>query len=227
MHQLILQDLCDSPEEAKEFVAQANASALKMVKLLDEVIAVSKTEHGTNRLEIESVQLTKVFENLHLLTHLQAANRNLQLEVIPPDPEIYVLADQRRFQQVLVAIVDTAIAQMGEGSIKVGSDCSPESKEVRIWIEVQSPNPVWSEAVDLLSTTPEIDKQADETSKISPGLTLLMIQTVVEVMQGSLEMLAVSGEETAEQPTTENVIRLQCSMPLATPETVEQALVAG
>jgi signal transduction histidine kinase len=55
LHQLILADLCDSPEEAREFVAQANASALKMVKLLDEVIAVSKTEHGTNRLELRSV----------------------------------------------------------------------------------------------------------------------------------------------------------------------------
>jgi hypothetical protein len=123
--------------------------------------------------------------------------------------------------------VDAAIAQMGEGSIKVGSDCSSESKEVRIWIEVQSPNPVWSEAVDLLSTTPEINKQPDETSKLPPGLTLLMIQTLVEVMQGRLEMVAVSSEETAGQSTTENVTRLQCSMPLATPETVEQALVVG
>ncbi|MEQ8958292.1 MAG: histidine kinase dimerization/phospho-acceptor domain-containing protein, partial [Coleofasciculus sp. C2-GNP5-27] len=31
MHQLILSDLCDSPEEAKEFVAQAHTSAQKMV----------------------------------------------------------------------------------------------------------------------------------------------------------------------------------------------------
>src|SRR4028118_383672 len=33
LHQLILSDLCDSPEEEREFVAQANASALKLVKL--------------------------------------------------------------------------------------------------------------------------------------------------------------------------------------------------
>src|SRR4028118_557337 len=57
MHQLILSDLCDSPEEAREFVAQANASALKMVKVLDEVIAVAKTEHGTNQLEIQPLRL--------------------------------------------------------------------------------------------------------------------------------------------------------------------------
>jgi len=226
MHQLILSDLCDSPEEAREFVAQANISALKMVKILDEVIAVSKTEHGTNRLEILSVPLAQVFEEVQRLIHMQAANSNLQFEVVPPDPEIHVLADPRRFRQVLVGIVDTTIAQLAdrkEGSIKISGACSPESKEVRIWIDVQSPTTAWSEAVDLLSTTPEAQKQAGETKELSPGLTLLMVQTLVEVMQGRLEVLPVSDEQSA-SCATDNFIRLQCSLPLATPELVEQGL---
>src|SRR5919202_4680875 len=227
MHQLILSDLCDSPEEAREFVAQANTSALKMVKILDEVIAVAKTEHGTNRLEILSVPLAQVFEEVQRLTHMQAANSNLQFEVLPPDPEIHVLADPRRFRQVLVGIVDTTIAQLAdrkEGSIKISGACSPESKEVRIWIDVQSPTTAWSEAVDLLSTTPEAQKQAGETKQLSPGLTLLMVQTLVEVMQGRLEVLVVSDEQSAASSATDNFIRLQCSLPLATPELVEQGL---
>jgi hypothetical protein len=224
MHQLILSGLCDSPEEEREFVAQANASALKMVKLLDEVINVSKTEHGTNRLELQSLQLAKVFDDLHLLTHLQATNRNLQLEVVSPDPEIHVLADPRRFQQVLVGIVDTAIAHMEDGTIQVSAARAPESKEVRIWIDVQSPNPHWSESVDLLSKSSEMEVKSDETSEISPGLTLLMVQSLVEVMQGRLEVLPVSSNSTGDS-VTENHTRLQCSIPLATPETVEQALV--
>jgi signal transduction histidine kinase len=43
LHQLILQDLCDSPEEERQFVAQANTSALKMVKVLDDLVKVSKS----------------------------------------------------------------------------------------------------------------------------------------------------------------------------------------
>ncbi len=225
LHQLILADLCDSPEEAREFVAQANASALKMVKLLDEVIAVSKTEHGTNRLELRSQGLTNVFEDVHRLTYLQAGNRNLQLEVISPDPDIHVLVDPRRFRQVLVGIVDTAIAQMEDGSIKVSAACSPESKEAHIWIDVKSPNRFWSEPVDLLSTTPEIEKQPDETLKISPGLTLLMVQTLIEVMHGHLEVLPVSDEDTADDFAAQNFTRIQCSIPLATLECVEQESV--
>ena len=228
LHQLILADLCDSPEEAREFVAQANTSALKMVKLLDEVIAVSKTEHGTNRLELRSQQLATIFEDVHRLTYLQAGNRNLQLEVISPDPEIHVLVDPRRFRQVLMGIVDTAIAQMEEGSIKVSATCSPESKEALVWIEVRSPNRLWSEPVDLLSKTPEIEKQPDETDKtlkISPGLTLLMVHTLLEVMHGHLEILPVSDEDTVDNSAFQNTTRIQCSIPLATLECVEQASV--
>lgn len=226
MHQLILGDLCDSPEEAREFVAHANNSALKMVKLLDEVIDIAKTEHGTNRLELRSFPLTPIFEDVYRLTHMQAGNNNLQFELVPPDPEIYVLADSRRFRQVLMGIVDAAIAQLSErkeGSIKVWATPSEESQEVCIWIDVQCPMSVWSETVDLLSQTPEVKEQHSETGKASPGLTLLMVQTLVEVMQGRLEMLPISNEESTAS-STENLTRLRCSMPLGTPETVEPAL---
>lgn len=228
MHQLILSDLCDSPQEEREFVAQANTSALKMVKLLGELTEVSKLEHGKTRLEISSVPLSKVFENLHTLTHLQAANSNLQFEVVPPDPEIHVLADERRFQQVLRGIVDTAITRMdsGSGSIQVSASCSPESEQVGIWIDIQSLTPIWSEAVDLLSTTPEMQAKPSEMSEIPPGLNLIMVQTLVEVMQGRLELVAVPGEDSASDAATESITRIQCSMPLATPESVEQPLAS-
>lgn len=222
LHQLILSDLCDSPEEEREFVAQANASALKLVKLLDDVVKVSKTEHGTNQLEIRSLSLTKVFEDVHRLTYMQAANRNLRLEVIPPDPEIYVLTDAQRFQQVVMGIVDSAIAQMEEGSIRVSAACSPESKEVQILFDIQCPTELWSESIDLLSTTPEVQKQASEVTKGSPGLNLLIAQSLLEVMQGRLEVLSASGEEPSSDSPNQKITGIQFSMPLGTLEIVEQ-----
>ncbi|HBE52947.1 MAG TPA: sensor histidine kinase, partial [Cyanobacteria bacterium UBA11369] len=49
LQQLILSDLCEDPAEEREFVAQANASALRMVALLDAILNVARTEYGTNR----------------------------------------------------------------------------------------------------------------------------------------------------------------------------------
>jgi signal transduction histidine kinase len=221
MHQLILSGLCDSPEEAQEFVAQANVAALKMVKVLDDVIAVAKTEHGTNRLELQSLPLTQVFENLHSLTHMQAANRNIPLEIVSPESEIYVLADSRRFQQVLIGLVSAAIAQVESGSIQVSANASQASGETQIWIDVESSTPVWSETVDLLSKNQEEKTQPGDKREISPGLNFLMVQTLVEVMQGRIEILEISGKDYS----SEYVTRLQCSMPLGNPETAALAMV--
>ncbi|NES25271.1 MAG: HAMP domain-containing histidine kinase [Symploca sp. SIO3E6] len=221
MHQLILSDLCDSPEEERDFLAQANTSAQKMVKLLDEVIAVAKTEHGTNRLDNQPVELNKVFDEVDDLTYLQAANRNLQLEIVSPESKTYILADPRRFKQALLALVDTAISQMEDGSIKVWTTLSPKAEDVYIWIDIQAPNPVWSEAVDTLSTTPEIEESTAATTTISPGLNFLMAQTLIEAMQGNLQAVTVSEEERPSNAASDhNLTRLQYTMPLTTPETV-------
>ncbi len=221
MHQLILSDLCDSPAEEREFLTQANVSAQKMVKVLDEIIAVSKTEHGTNRLEIRPVSLTQIFAEIEVITHMQAANRNLQLQVISPEKDIRVLADPRRLRQVILGLVDSSITQMEEGRINVSAVCPQDNQTVSIWIDVQSSNPIWHEAVDLLSRKPETNPKPDKDTKPTPGLNLLMVQTLVEVMEGSLQLQPISGNETEIDMTNYTLTRIQCSMPLATPEAGE------
>jgi len=80
VHQLILSDLCDRAEERK-FLAQAHESALKLVKLMDEILNVARTEHATNHLEIQPLQLAQVLQEVYDLTHLLAANSNFPLQV--------------------------------------------------------------------------------------------------------------------------------------------------
>jgi signal transduction histidine kinase len=63
------------------------------VKLLDQILDVARTEHGTNDLEIQPLQLAWVLAEVYKLTHLLAADCNFPLHVSPPAVEIYVLAD--------------------------------------------------------------------------------------------------------------------------------------
>jgi signal transduction histidine kinase len=209
--QLILSDLCDDPAEEREFVEQAHVAALKLVKLIDEIISVAKTEHGTDKMDIEPIQLAKVFDEIDDLTYLQAANRSIRLEILPPDPGIYVLADLPRFRQVLVNLIDTAIAQMEEGSISVSAHSSPESGCVHIWVDDQRSVSAWSESWDLLKRDLESDAtKSSDNSHVSSGMRLLMNQTLLTLMNGKLEVLAVPSES---EESSFN--RTQCSIPLA------------
>lgn len=213
MHQLILSDLCEDPAEEREFVAQANTAALKLVGLIDEILNVSRAEYGTNRLQIQPLQLAEILAEVYQQTHLQAANRNLQLTIEPPDPEIYVLADSRWLRQVLVNLVDSPLKVMQEGSVRVSTHLDPTSELVQIWIEDQRPASTWSESIDLLKSVPNTNKPVNQDWMLSPGMTMLINQTILELMKGRLEILAVPSVETAA-----NLTKISCSIPLVMPE---------
>ena len=140
------------------------------------------------------------------MTHNQAANRNLQLLVVNPEQHIYVLADQRRLRQVLVHLVDSAIGQMRGGFIRLWAELEPSAGVVRILLEDSRPASAWSDPVNLLTSQQgKVDAQLDPPS---PGLTLMADKILLELMQGSLEVLAVPDRQS-------EVSRIQCTLPLA------------
>ncbi len=208
LHQLILSDLCESPEEQKEFIAQAYHSALKLMKLIDEIVAVSKTEYGSNSLHLESLQLTEIFTEIERLTHLQAANRNLQLEIINPDAEVHVFADRSRLIQLIFNLIDSGISSMKTGKIKL-STTEVMADSIKIEIDLDCPAATWQE-----SRTTEPDFNAPNLTEIreilqeislSANMKLLMSQTLLETMGGTLELLDLSYLNN-QQPLTRIVL---------------------
>ncbi|WP_199333602.1 HAMP domain-containing sensor histidine kinase [Oculatella sp. FACHB-28] len=228
LHQLILSDLCDSPEEERETIAQAQASASKMLALLDELISIAKVQHGTYEMQIQPLQLADVLEEVHALTHLQIQDRGLRLEIDPPDPETYVLADPRWLRQVLVNLVDPAVSQVMEGSIRLTTQVAPELQQVHIQIQDQRPDHLWSELLNPSQSSPEPEGVSPSTKlpatnsqkpiKPSFGLSLLVNQSLIEKMNGRLEVFtrpaAVSEDAAIAAPLTQ----IQCSIPWIMPE---------
>jgi signal transduction histidine kinase len=204
LHQLILADLADNPEEERDFIRQSAGAAEKMLGVLDQLISISKTTCGTEQLHLQSLRLIDLFAEIKTLTHLQAKNRNLRLEMAMPDSELYVLADPKWLQQVLLSLVDTSIRLMPEGTIRVTTQT--EAQQVQICIEDERPAEFWSEPLDLLQLLKGRSAVTSEGLLPSPGLSLMMNQTLMEVMGGRLEVLAVPLGESA-------VTRIRCLIP--------------
>ncbi|MGB5714679.1 MAG: HAMP domain-containing sensor histidine kinase, partial [Waterburya sp.] len=207
LHQLILSDLCESPEEQKEFIAQAYHSALKLMKLIDEIVAVSKTEYGSNSLDLESLRLAEIFTEIDRLTHLQAANRNLKLEIVNPDTEVHVFADRSRLIQLIFNLIDSGISLMKTGKI-ILSTTEVTANIVRIEIDLDCPAAWWQESsateADFNNSNSndlmEIRELLQEIS-LSVNMKLLMSQTLLETMGGTLELLDLSDINNQEKST--------------------------
>ncbi|MEH2242097.1 sensor histidine kinase [Nostoc sp.] len=214
LHQLILSDLCEDPAEEREFIAQAQERTLKLLKLMDEILSVAKTEHGTNKLDIQPRPLAEVLEEVHNLTYMLAANRNFPLQLLPADPEIYVLADYLWLRQILISLIDTAITQMQEGSICISTSTLPTNNFVNIWLDIPTHAIPWSEPIDLIKSEDQPTQIDQKKTALSPGMRLLINQTLVEVMGGKLEILP----STIAKELPQQLTRLQISIPLVIPE---------
>lgn len=193
LHQLILSDLCESPEEEREFIAQAHDRAMKLLKLIDEILNIARTQSATNRLNIQPQSLGELLNEVHDLTYMLAENRNYPFEVIVPDSSIYVLTDPRWLRQVLINLVETPITQMEiqmeEGGICISVQPEATGNYAYIWVDIPSfafPN---SEAVDLMTVQKKANFTASEQDAMDKGMKLLFNQTVIEVLGGKLEML--------------------------------------
>jgi signal transduction histidine kinase len=212
-HQIILADLCNDPAEEREFLEQANVSALKMVGLLDEIFKVAKIERGTLPLKIERLSLETMFEEVYCLTYLQAADRNYPFNVEFPDTDIDLEADFKMLRQILVHLIQCTIEAMDGGTINFSAGCFPEENLVRIWLDSPCPPDAWNEPVNLLEKEIKPASPTEKSVKFSSGLSFLMNQTLLEKMRGRLEILA---PPTDGDPA--HLTRIQCSLPMATPD---------
>ena len=213
LHQLILCDLCESPEEQKEFITQAYHSALKLMKLIDEIVAVSKTEYGSDRLYIESLQLAEIFDEIDRLTHLQAANRNLKLDIIVPDSDIYVVADRSRLTQLIFNLIDSGISLMKSGKIKLSST-KVTADTVTVEIDLDCATALWQESTKVEPNFEANDMEAIreylQQIGLSANMKLLLSQTLLETMGGELELLDLS-EQNDGRPLTRIILNCKKS----------------
>lgn len=217
MHQLILSDLADSPEEERDFLSQAHTAALKMIKLLDEVIDAAKVEHGTSKLEIQPIQLTSLLQHVYALTHLQAENRTIQFTLESLQEEIYIAADPRRMQQSLVSLVDSAIAHLQEGHIHLFVEGQPNDDRCYICINTPLSIAAWTENATSFSNDQPVPNSTasketllrlNETSFPSTEFVFAIAQSLLRTMEGDVEVKGISGSPSG------GVSQIRCMIPL-------------
>lgn len=223
LHQLILSDLCENPEEEREFTEQALERALKLLKLIDEILNVSRLQAGTNKLNIQPFSLSEILKDSYDLTALLAENRNYKYNLVLPEQDVYVLIDPQWLRYVLVGLIETAIAGMEEGEIlthTVTSNSNDKNHQKKlgqnklnqnnltIYIDVpQHAFPSW-EAIDLATaeTLPEVDLTiSNDKPVMSLGMRVILNQSILETMGGKFAIYS--------HPDQDQVTRLSISIP--------------
>ncbi len=198
LQQLILTDLCDSPEEERQCVAQSYEAAQNLHRLMDQLIRVAKLEQGSQRLDIQSVNLDTLLEDVESFVHLQVADRNCRLYLPQAAQPVYCRGDYNSLRQVLVMLVEATLSQQAS-EIRLALESGEAEVKVSLWSDkpfvpmaerqAQLEGGVtWNE--DRLAQLKQSLAQEPGASfvphRLSPGMVMLVSQLMLDLNGGHL-----------------------------------------
>lgn len=103
---LALSDLSDKQKDQLSTIA---TSGKHLLSLINDVLEFAKLESGKLSLNIESVEVRSIIEQVIALVESHAYKNTITIEVAPWEDDIYILADPVRFKQVIVNLMSNGI----------------------------------------------------------------------------------------------------------------------
>lgn len=160
---LVKEGYCDSKEEEIEFLEQADDAAIHLLKIINDVLDISKIEAGKLSVTLEKVNLQKILGEVIDLQTVPIQRKGLQFKTPVWQEKMFVHADPAKLKQVLLNVLGNAVKFTESGSIEIEVTREQEDKLIR------SPDKITSLPIqnqDLLSsqTKAEIKQNGDRTS---------------------------------------------------------------
>jgi len=125
--QLVLDGLCDSKEEERDFLNKALQCSRHLLGLINDVLDIAKIEAGRLNLEVARVDVGQLFDEVYTVTHVQAAQKGVKLVFeAPADTGLGVRGDFGKIKQVLINLVGNSLKFTPSGTITVRASAHPE-----------------------------------------------------------------------------------------------------
>ena len=205
LQQLIINDLCDSPEEEREYIKHSYEYSKKLMAMIDQLVEVSKLEVGRIDLQPKEFNLWDLLEDIEEIMLLEAQNRNLKMQLInnSGDETPLISTDKTRLTNVLFYLLEVIIDRSEIGTITISLEKDETKLDCKI-IKFTFPadqfdltnNDLVGETGDNSATNQaEKSKLLNQNPQFSPQMKLEFCQTMFKLLQGKLEL----GECSADQ----------------------------
>jgi PAS domain S-box-containing protein len=99
----------DMPDQQRVFVGDIFDSGNHLLSLINDILDLSKVEAGKMTLDLESAQLSSLFQNSVSIVREKAANRGIRLAVEGAEELGSIQVDQRKVKQILYNLFSNAV----------------------------------------------------------------------------------------------------------------------
>lgn len=185
-------------EILKQYALSIMTSGRLLLKLINDVLDLSKIESGKVEMHYSIVSLRKILEEMKNIfsQKLEEKNLNFIVEVYTDLPEIVVL-DEMRIRQVLLNLIGNAIKFTDVGYIKVsvtGKKSIHNAENIDLIIDVIDtgigiPDPFINKIFDAFTQNTE----QDQNKYGGTGLGLTIAKKLIHLMNGDIFVTSQSG----------------------------------
>lgn len=173
-------------------------SAENLLRLVNEVLDLSKIEAGMLELHEETLDIRTVVDQVLALFKPMAQSRGLSLhERVAPDVKLGLRGDAARLRQILMNLVSNAVKFTESGRVTVRIVVlKTTATHQRLRIEVIDTGPGVDEQTQARLFTPYVQGQAGgdtPTAVAGTGLGLSICRKLAEAMDGKIELSSELG----------------------------------
>ena len=185
-------------EQQRHFTGLANTGANTLLRLVDDVLDISKMEAGQLRLNLEPVDLWSLLQEQVDDYRGYAEEKRLTLTLTGQRPVVSALLDDQRVAQVLRNLISNAIKFTEHGGVEVQlllPDAQPGATSQALIRVVDTGIGLSDQAQAALFRPYARARQSFKRSG-GTGLGLVICRRLVRLMQGELTLSSVPGSGT-------------------------------
>jgi hypothetical protein len=117
---------------AREYLQIINDEALRLNRLVNDILDISRDEAGKLEWHMEPQDLSQIVQSSISSVSVMAEEKGLNIEVNVPDNLPKVYGDKDRLQQVMMNLLSNAIKSTFEGKVSVGIE--KREQDMLIWV---------------------------------------------------------------------------------------------
>ncbi|MCA2622781.1 MAG: sensor histidine kinase [Microcystis sp. M20BS1] len=115
----VMDGFCNSEEEEKEYLQQADKAAVHLLEIIDDILSIAKIEAGKLSVNPEPVDLHQIINEVINLQTASLQGKHLKLNSLfcPENPIVY--ADPTKLKQVILNVISNSIKFTETGTISL------------------------------------------------------------------------------------------------------------
>jgi len=184
-------------ERQRGFVGAIHTSGQGLLRLINDILDLSKIEAGKVALNPSTVNFRGVFEEIEHIFSFKVQEKLLTLSIHhSPDIPEFVEMDEIRLRQILLNLIGNAIKFTEEGAVTVETSCACGPGEtVDLFIAVSDTGiGITTEDQEKVFNSFEQQSNQDPNKYEGTGLGLSITRQLVELMHGTIVLASTAGE---------------------------------